>query len=182
VHRNQRFSTFELILLALFSALIVAAKIVLRFPIKVPGHSALFWTALMVVALGIVPKLGAGSLIGLTSGLLAAFLGMGDQGPLSTFVSYLTLGVAADLAARFLGGVDRPVSAAIAGGAANAAKTLVKALVATLLGIPAGFVAFGLLLAFASNLLWGIIGGVLGWVVLSALRKAGFFAYLAEKR
>lgn len=179
--RKHHFSTFELILLALFSALIVAGKIVLRFPIRLPGHSGIFWMALMVVALGIVPKLGAGSLIGLTSGLLAAFLGVGDLGLLCTFLCYLVLGIVADLVAHFLGGVRQPVPAALVGGAGSAAKTLAKALLVTLLGVPAGFVAFGVLLSFISNLAWGIAGGVLGWIILSALRKAGFFSYLAEK-
>jgi len=182
VDRQPRFTTFELILLALLSALVVAAKIVLRFPIRVPGHSSLFWMALVVVALGIVPKLGAGSLVGLTSGLLAALLGLGDHGPLNTFLSYLVLGVAADLGSAFLGGVEKPLPAALVGAAGSAARMLTKALLAKLLGIPAGFVAFGLLISFISNLVWGIIGGVLGWAILSALRKAGFFAYLAEKR
>ena len=180
--RKPRFSTFELILLALFSALIVAAKGVLKFPIKVSGHSGVYWMALTVVALGTVPKLGAGSIIGLTTGLLAAFLGFGDFGPLYTFISYLVLGVVSDLVAWFLGGVQQPIPAAIVGGAGNGAKLLVKALMGTLLGIPSGFLAFGLLTAFISCLIWGVVGGVLGYLILKALGKAGFFAYLAEKR
>ncbi len=180
--KKTRFSTFELTLLALFSALIVAAKVALRFPIQVPGHSGVFWMALMVTALGIVPKLGAGSLIGLTSALLAAFLGLGDLGAIYTFVSYLMLGVAADLVARFLGGVQKPIPAALVGGAGTVAKMLVKTLVATLMGIPAGFVALGMVYAFATNLVSGAVGGFLGYLILKALRKAGFFAYLQEKR
>jgi uncharacterized membrane protein len=182
LERRSRFSTFELSLLALFSALIVAAKIGLRFPIRVPGHSGVFWMALAVVALGIVPKLGAGSIVGLTSALLAVFLGLGDQGAVYTLFSYLVLGVVSDLVARFLGGVHKPVPATLVGAVGNASKMLVKTLMASLLGIPGGFLAVGLLYSFATNLAMGAIGGFLGYLILEALRKAGFFAYLEEKR
>ena len=74
--KTRYFSTFQLVLLALFAALIVVAKISLRLPIQLSGHSGLFWMAIMVVGAGIVNKRGAASLIGLTSGILAAFLGM----------------------------------------------------------------------------------------------------------
>ena len=80
-------STFQLILLALFSALVVVAKIALRLPLQLPGHSGIFWMAIVVVAAGVVPKRGAASLVGLTSGILAAFLGLGDFGALNTFLS-----------------------------------------------------------------------------------------------
>jgi len=62
--RQRYFTTFELILLALFSALVVASKIVLRLPLKLPGHSGVFWMAILIVARGLVPKPGALSLVG----------------------------------------------------------------------------------------------------------------------
>ena len=96
--KRRMFTTFELILLALFSALVVVAKIALRLPLQLPGHSGLFWMAIVIVAAGVVPKRGAASLVGLTSGILAAFLGMGDFGALNTLLSYTMVGVGADLA------------------------------------------------------------------------------------
>lgn len=182
VARTPRFSTFELILLALFSSLVVVSKIVLHFPIGIPGHSSVFWMAIVVVALGIVPKLGAGSIVGLISAVLAAFLGLGDRGPVYTFVSYLVLGIFSDLAAAFMGGVEAWLPAALVGAVGSVSKMIAKAIMGSLVGVPAGFLAFGLFLSFASNVLSGAIGGLLGYLVLRALRKAGFFSYLAEKR
>src|SRR5512136_867658 len=124
--RQRYFTTFDLILLALFSALVVTSKIVLRLPLKLPGHSGAFWLAILIVAHGLVPKRGALSLVGLTSGLLAAFLGLGDQGPIDTFFSYLTSGVAVDLSAWFLGSVDNLIVAGLVGVVGNVAKMLVK--------------------------------------------------------
>ena len=45
-----------------------------------------------------------------------------------------------------------------------------------------GFVSMGLLKAMIGYVAFGALGGVLGGLTLLALRKAGFFAYLQEKR
>jgi hypothetical protein len=138
--------------------------------------------AALVIARGLVPKAGALSLVGLSSGLIATFMGMGDKGPVSTLLAYLAAGVAVDLVALFLGGVDNILAAALAGVAGNVAKLLAKALIYMVLEIPAGFVTMGLLFFSITTVVAGAAGGVLGWCILRALHKAGFFVYLAEKR
>jgi len=40
----------------------------------------------------------------------------------------------------------------------------------------------GLVWSLLNYLLWGALGGALGALTLRALRRAGFFAYLAEKK
>lgn len=180
--KDRYFSTFQLILLALFAALVVVAKIGLRLPLQLSGHSGVFWMAIVIVGAGVVPKPGAASVIGLTSALLAAFMGMGDFGPLNTFLSYFLLGVGTDLALLLMGKPDNPIVGALAGAIGHFCKFLVKWALAAVSGAPAGFVALGLLKAIIGYLVFGAIGGVLGSLTLIALRKAGFFAYLAEKR
>jgi hypothetical protein len=54
--------------------------------------------AIVIVGVGIVPKRGSAALLGLTSGILAAFLGLGDWGALNTFLSYTAVGVGTELA------------------------------------------------------------------------------------
>jgi hypothetical protein len=44
--------------------------------------------AIVIVSAGVVRKRGAASLVGVTSGIVAAFPGMGDFGALNTFLSY----------------------------------------------------------------------------------------------
>jgi ABC-type thiamin/hydroxymethylpyrimidine transport system permease subunit len=110
--RDRYFSTFQLILLALLAALSVVAKIALRLPLQLPGHTGIFWMAIVIVAAGIVPRVGAASLVGLTSGILAAFLGLGDFGALNTLLSYTAVGVVADLGLVLLG--RRPENLAVA--------------------------------------------------------------------
>jgi len=181
--KARYFSTFQLILLALFAALIVVAKVALRLPLQLPGHSGIFWMAIMIVGAGVVPKAGAPSLIGLTSGILAAFLGLGDGGAVDTFLSYSMVGVGTDLALLLVG--RRPESlvvAVLAGVFGHFCKFLVKWGLSVVIGAPVGFVALGLARAMIGYIVFGALGGLLGGLTLLALRRAGFFAYLAEKR
>ena len=168
--------------MALFAALIIVAKIGLRLPLQLPGHSGVFWMAIIVVGAGIVNKRGAASLIGLTSGILAAFLGMGDFGAINTFLSYTAVGVGTDLALLLLPNLEQPISATIAAAIGHMGKFLVKWLFGIITGAPVGFIALGLLWAMVGYIVWGGLGGLLGSLTLKALRKAGFFVYMAEKR
>lgn len=180
--KQSYFSTFQLILLGLFAALVVVAKIALRLPLRIPGHSGLFWMAIMLVAVQVVPRKGAASLIGLTSGLMAGFLGLGDFGMLNTFLSYTAVGVFTDLALIVVPYPDNPVGAVLIGSIGHSGKFLVKWLLGIITGAPLGFIALGLVYASISYIVFGALGGLLGWLTVQALRRAGFFAYLAEKR
>jgi hypothetical protein len=180
--KKAYFSTFQLILLALFAALIVIAKIALRLPLQLSGHSGVFWMAIMIVAAGVVPKRGATSLVGLTSGIMAAFLGLGDFGALDTLLSYTMVGVGTDLALLLLGKPENLVVAGLAGVLGHFCKFLVKWGMGAITGAPLGFVALGLAKAMIGYIIFGAVGGLLGGLTLLALRKAGFFAYLAEKK
>jgi hypothetical protein len=62
------------------------------------------------------------------------------------------------------------------------AKFWVKWLFGIVSGVLVGFVALGLAKALVGYVVFGAIGGLLGGLTLLALRRAGFFAYLAEKR
>jgi len=180
--KERYFSTFELILMALFSALIVVAKISLKLPLQLPGHSGIFWMALIIVAAGVVPKRGAASLVGVTSGLIAAFLGMGDLGALNTFLSYTMLGVGTELSLWLLQNPENIGAAVLTGIIGHISKLVVKWSLGTLTGAPVGFLALGLARSILGYVIFGALGGLLGSLTLAALRKAGFFAYLAEKR
>lgn len=180
--QERYLSTFQLILLALFAALVVVAKIALRLPLQAPGHSGIFWMAIIIVATGVVHKPGAASVVGLTSGIIAAFMGVGDFGALNTLLSYTAVGVGTDLALLLLGDPENPVVAVLAGMLGHIGKILVKWGLGTITGAPVGFIALGLARALVSYLIFGALGGLLGAFTLKALRRAGFFAYLAEKR
>ena len=180
--KTRYFSTFQLILLALLAVLVVVAKIALRLPLQLPGHSGIFWMAIVIVAAGVVPKRGAASLVGLTSGIIASVLGLGDFGAIDTLLSYTAVGVGTDLALLLLGNPANIVTAVLAGTLGHTCKFLVKWALATVIGAPAGFVALGLARSLAGYVVFGALGGLLGGLTLAALRRAGFFSYLAEKK
>lgn len=180
--KQRYFSTFQLILLALFAALVVIAKIALKTPFGLPGHSGLFWMAITIVASQVVPRRGAASLVGLLSGVMAAFMGLGDFGFLDTFLSYLMIGVGTDLALLLLGSPENLLAAAIIGALGHLGKFLVKWSFGAISGAPLGFVALGLVNSLLGYIVFGALGGLLAALTLRALRKAGYFAYLSEKR
>jgi hypothetical protein len=80
------------------------------------------------------------------------------------------------------GNTENVVVAIIVGIFGHLGKFLTKWLFGIITGAPIGFVALGLLRAFISYVIFGAIGGILGWLTLKALKRAGFFAYMAEKR
>jgi hypothetical protein len=179
---RRYFSLFELLLLAMLAALIVVANLALRFPIRMPGHSGLVWMALLVTGASIVPKRGAATTAGCISGLLAAFVGIGDRGALDTVLSYAAAGVGVDLAMMVLGRGARAVPCVVAGALGNLLKLGMKVMLDVWIGIPTGFVLLGRLYPAATYTVFGLAGGYLGFLTVSALRRAGFFAYVAEKR
>lgn len=181
--KTRYFSTFQLILLALFSALVVVAKISLRTPIQMPGHSGIFWMAIIIVAMQVVPKPGAASMVGLTSGIMAGFLGLGDFGALNTFLSYTMIGIGSDLVLLLLGSnPEKLVVAVLIGILGHLGKFLVKWVFGLITGAPVGFIALGLLRSVIGYILFGAIGGLLGWLTIKALKRAGFFIYISEKK
>ncbi|HVO22324.1 MAG TPA: cobalt ABC transporter permease [Candidatus Margulisiibacteriota bacterium] len=174
------FSTFELLLLAVFAALVVVGNVALRLPVKLPGHSGVVWMALLVIVRGMVPKLGAASCVGVFSGLLAAFVGVGDKGGLDTLLSYTAAGAGVDLISGLL--PSGALTCAVAGLVGNLAKLGVKVLLELWIGIPTGFLVVGRTYPALTHTVFGLAGGYLGALVLAALRRAGFFAYLAARR
>jgi energy-coupling factor transporter ATP-binding protein EcfA2 len=59
---------------------------------------------------------------------------------------------------------------------------LYRGALAGMIGAPMGFVALGLVRSILGYIVFGALGGLLGGLTLAALRRAGFFAYLAERR
>jgi len=162
---------FELLLLGMLGALVVFANVALRFPIRMPGHSGIVWMALLVIAR-----------VTVLSGVLAALMGVGDKGALNTLLSYAAAGVGVDVVCALVRAPERAAVCAAAGAVGNLAKLGVKVLLELWIGRPTGFVLLGRVYPAVTYTVFGAAGGYLGFLVLQALRRAGFFAYLAERR
>ena len=163
----------ERIIIVLVSALIIGARFYLRIPLHVPGHSGAYWMALLIIGAGLVGKRGAGSLIGLITGILAVFLIPGREG-LLTGLKYFVPGVIVDVFAFSFGGrLDSYPVAILAGAAGNVGKLTTSYIIGLLAGIPSGYLAVGLGIAATTHLVFGAVGGWLGAFVLKRLARAG---------
>jgi hypothetical protein len=170
--RKQRFTVVELTTLALLAGLLIAAKAFFRIPIKVPGHTGIFWMAVLVIGKAVVRKPTAGTLIGLVSGILAVAIVPSQEG-VFVAVKYIAAGVAIDAVTPLVGGnLGRWIPAALVGAASNAAKLVSDLLVSFALGLPIGFIVVGLAYGVATHVVFGAMGGWVGSVVFGRLRRA----------
>jgi hypothetical protein len=161
----------DLVLLALVAALCVMSKQVLRLPIHVPGHSGVLWVALFVVARGLVAKRGAGVMLGIVTGVLATFMGFGDQGPFE-WTKWVAAGITLEVLAIVLpGDLRSPFKAMITGAGVHLAKLASMVLVSLALRLPLGFVALGLGWSATTHVVFGVAGGLLGGLALRELRR-----------
>lgn len=167
------------IVIALVAALIITGKFYFRLELHVPGHTGFYWMALLMVGVALVDRPGAGTLIGVFSGLLAAVFVPGKEGIL-TAVKYIAPGIVVDVMTPLLGGrLDRPVPAILVGAFGNLSKLLTSYLIGLLAGIPSGFLALGLGFAATTHVVFGGIGGWIGAWVIRRMERAGI---VAERR
>jgi hypothetical protein len=161
------------VVIALVSALIIAAKFYLRMPLHVPGHSGVLWMALLIIGAGLVRRPGAGTLIGLLTAVLAVMFVPGREG-IFVGVKYFVPGVIVDVLTPVLGGrLDRYPTAMAVGACAHVGKLTAAYLMGLALGVPSGFLALGLGFATTTHVAFGLLGGLLGAFVLIRLTRAG---------
>ncbi len=169
--KKHYFSLYEIALMSLCGALVVALKTVFNIPLHLPGNSGIFWVIPVIIGAGIVRKPGAGCYIGLISGILASLFGLDALHVLDMF-KYLAMGIMVDVTGiLFASRFDHPAVGFIAGAAGNLAKMVVNYAVQTFLGIPATFILIGIGIASVTHFIFGGIGGILAAVILSRLLK-----------
>jgi hypothetical protein len=175
--KKHYFSLYEIALLSLCAALVVALKTLFNIPLHVPGSSGIFWVVPVIIGAGIVKKAGSGCYIGLVSGILASLFGLDALHVLDVF-KFLALGLMVDVTGLlFFNRFDHPAVGFIAGAAGNLGKMVVNYAVQTLLGIPATFIIIGIGLASITHFIFGGIGGILAALILSRLLKAGVISH-----
>jgi hypothetical protein len=161
----------DLMLIALVAALCILAKMILRVPVHVPGHSGVLWVALFVICRGLVDKRGAGVLLGLVTGVLAQFAGFGDVGPLE-WTKWLAAGVVLEVLTIVIPGDLRSLPKAIVVGAAlHLGKLAALTLAGVILQVPWALLFLGLGWSATTHMLFGALGGLLGALGLRELRK-----------
>ena len=162
----------EAVFLTALSALVVAAKVVFRFPVKLPGHSNLFILFFMVTGRLAVGRTGAGVYMGLVSGVLLAVTGQSREGAW-VFFKYLAPGVMIDGVGVVLWqrtGWWVGLTMGVLGGASRA---VVSYAIKVGMGVDQNVGLALLLFMLATHIPFGAVGGLLSVPILNRLRRAG---------
>lgn len=160
----------DVLRLTMFGTLIAVARDITRLPLHLPGHTSIYWMGILVLGKGLIPKFGAGMLMGMVSGVLAVLLGEGKEG-VFIFFKYFMPGLLLDcLAPLFNYRLESPVVGAICGALASLAKMAVNFGIGLLLKLPLGFLAVGLGITSLSHVLFGGAGGVIAAILIKRLK------------
>lgn len=174
IKRKKYFLVYEVSFLSLMAALVYVFKTYFRTPIQLPGHTAIFWVIPYIIGISLIHKFGAGTYIGVLSGLLIGFVGMADTGPLKVF-EYTAMGLTMDLLAlAFKGHLANPLVGMILGAFGSFAKLVVNYTITGALVANANVILVGVGFAGTVHLVFGGAGGVIAAIVLNRLRHVHF--------
>jgi len=155
--------------LTMFGTLIAIANTILRMPIHMPAHTSIWWMGILVLGRGLIPKKGAGIIMGIVSGVVIVLLGDKD-GPL-TFIKFLMPGITLDIMAPvFFNKLESPIVGAICGALASVAKMIGNVAVGFALKLPMVFLTLGLGFTAISHVIFGAIGGVVATLLIKRLK------------
>lgn len=155
--------------LTMLGTLLIVVEKITRLPIHLPGHASI-WLGIMVLGKGLIPRFGAGIIMGLVAGMLAVLLGQGREG---VFIlgKFLLPGLLLDFLVLLLNSrLESPVTGAIYGALAGLVKMAVSFTVGMLLKLPMGFLALGLGFAFLSHAVFGAAGGAVASLLIRRMK------------
>jgi len=160
----------DILRLTMFGTLVTIVNDITRLPLHMPGHTSLWWMGLLVLGKGLIPKKGAGIIMGIVSGVLAVFLGLGSEGVL-VFFKYFIPGLVLDIIAPlFYNKLESPIIGAICGALASVAKMIVNLLLGLAMNLPMVFLTLGLGVTAVSHVIFGAIGGVIATSLIKRLK------------
>jgi hypothetical protein len=128
----------------------------------IPGHAAAFWIPALFLARAAVPRPGAGTLTALLGGMLWS---LPEPNPLG-WAGYVAAGVTLDLLAPHTERLRWLPYALLGGVACSLAKFCFHNLPAAVVGVDAHFLSWGLMPVAGLHLLFGLVGGLIGWLLL----------------
>ena len=173
----QKFTVRDLVLIAAMAALGIAIKPVVvplahlvSTPLMIPGGALAGGLYMMwiVVAFGLTGTHGTALLVGLVQAILVMITGVSGSHGAMSLLSYTLPGLLVDLVFLLLRrGIDSLPLALLAGLLANLAGTVCVNIVFFALPL------IPLLLSLCVAAFSGGLGGVLSWLLLTALRRFG---------
>lgn len=137
-----------------------------------PGHHGIEWMALMILGRASSRFRGAGTLTSIGASFASTLPMLHGENPY-TWLFYLLPGPVMDLAFRYLPRFANKVwFLVLLGGFAHATKPIGQLAINLTTGWPFGSFRYGVVYPFASHLLFGMIGGLLGALMLLGIQRA----------
>ena len=137
-----------------------------------PGHHGMEWMALMILGRALSRFRGAGMLTGVGASLASTLPFLQGGNPYA-WLFYVLPGLVMDLAFRYLPDLaDKFWFLVLLGGLAHATKPLGQLIVNLITGWPFGSFRNGFLYPFASHLLFGMIGGLIGALIVLGIQRS----------
>jgi len=136
-----------------------------------PGHHGIEWMALLLIGRVSSRFQGAGTLTSVSASLASTLPFLQGGNPYG-WIFYLLPGLVLDLAFRYLPRLTRQLwSLVLLAGLAHVTKPLGQLTINLIAGWPFGSFRFGILYPFAGHLLFGMIGGLLGALVVFGIHR-----------
>lgn len=179
---RRYFLVYEVSFLSIMAALEYVLKTFFRTPIQLPGHTAIVWVVPFILGIGVTKKFGAGTYVGVISGLLIGLVGMGDKGILVVF-EYTAMGITMDLLALvFKGHLGNILVGFILGALGSFDKTMVNYYITAALIKNANIVLVGIGLAGTVSLIFGGVGGAISALIVNRVEKVHFLKPAISKK
>lgn len=170
---DKYFSLNEIALMSICGAMIFVMKIIFKIPVHIPGHSGIFWVIPLIVGVSIVKKPGAGIYIGLISGLLSSFFGIGALHLFDIF-KFVGVGLATDVCSvLFAYRYDSIAVGVITGAVANIVKMVINYSLQLFVGVQPFFIIIGIGFSSVSHIIFGGLGGLISVLIIRRLTGAG---------
>jgi hypothetical protein len=168
-----RFSLREALLLGFCATFIVLTRASLRLHFSLPGHTMLLMMFFLLLARGLVPKLGAATLVGVISGIVCILLGMTKAAPLVA-TNFVLPGIVVDAAALVFPRVPASYMGSIATGiVASVSKGVSAAGMDVLMRMDREIVLRHLAATTLAGVAFGAVGAALVPPVIRRLQANG---------
>ena len=136
-----------------------------------PGHHGIEWMALMILGRASSRFRGAGSITSLGASFASTLLLLHSDNPY-TWLFYLLPGPVMDFAFRYFPSYANKIwFMVLLGGLAHATKPIGQLAINLATGWPFGSFRYGVIYPFASHLLFGMIGGLIGALILLGVQR-----------
>ncbi|MBK8784664.1 MAG: hypothetical protein IPO22_23350 [Anaerolineales bacterium] len=143
----------------------------LDMSLGLPGHHGIEWMAIMILGRASSKFRGAGTLTSIGASFASVLPFLHGDNPF-TWIYYLLPGPVMDLAFRYLPRYANKLwFMVLLGGFAHMTKPIGQLTINLLTGWPIGSFRFGVVYPFASHLLFGMIGGLLGAMVVFGINR-----------